>query len=86
MDGRIPYYRGRNSNLLLREAWVVLDRFQASYSWFAFDATEDLVNGEPQQCEVLFRSEGSERIQRENRECLLLEGGLPLRLLAWVEV
>ena len=38
------------------------------------DGTEDFVDG---QGEVLFRSEGSEWIWRENRECLLLEGGLP---------
>ena len=56
---------------------LILDWLRLSYLRLVLDSIENLIDGEPQQGEVLFHSEGSERIQRENREHLLLEGGLP---------
>jgi len=47
-----------------------------------FDGIEDVVDIEPRRGEVLLRSEGSEWIGGENREWLLLEGGLPPILVA----
>jgi len=43
------------------------------------DGTKDFVDREPQRDEVLFRPKGSEWIWGENREHLLLEGGLPIQ-------
>ena len=54
----------------------------ASYTQLVLDGIEDFVNGEPQWGELLFHFEGSGRIHRENRESLLVEGGIPLILIA----
>jgi len=64
------------------KCWVMMDRLRVPYTWLVFDGTKDFVDRELQRGEVLSRSEGSECIQRENRECLLLEGGLPQILIA----
>ena len=53
-----------------------------SYSRLVLDGIEDVVDGEPQRGEVLLHSEDSKWIWGENREHLLLEGGLPLILMA----
>jgi len=61
----------------------MMDRLWVPYSWLVFDGTEDFVDGEPQRDEVLLCLEGSEWIQRENWERLLLEGGLPPNSRFW---
>jgi len=63
------------------ECKVILDQLRVSYRWLVLDVTEDFVDGEAQQGEVLFHSKGSEWIRRENREHQLLEGRLPLILV-----
>ena len=65
-----------------KKCYVMMDQLRASYTWLAFDTTEDFVDGEPQWGEVLFHPEGSKWIRRENRESMLLEGGLPLILVS----
>ena len=55
----------------------LLDWFQAPYPQLVIDGIKDLIDRKSQRGEVLFRSVGSEWIRRENREHLLLEGGLP---------
>ena len=59
----------------------MLDRLHAPYPWLVIDGTEDFVYEDPQRGEVLFYSEGSKWILRENQERLLLEGRLPLILI-----
>jgi len=60
----------------------MLDRLWANFSWLVLDGIKDLIDGKPQRGEMLFHSEGSEWIHRENLECLLLESGLPPILAA----
>ena len=64
------------------ECMVILDQLWVSYWLLVLNVTEDFVDGEPQQGEVLFHSEGSEWIRGENREHQLLEGRLPPILVA----
>ena len=60
----------------------MLDLFRAFYPRLVLDGIEGIVDGESQQGEVLLCSLGSERIQIENQERLLLEGRLPIVLIA----
>ena len=60
-----------------RKYKIVLDRLPASYPLLVLDGTEDLINGEPQWGEVLFRAEGPEWTRKENQERLLLEDMFP---------
>jgi len=59
-----------------RKCRVMLDRLRAPYPWLVLENTKHFVNGEPQWDEVMFRLEGLEWTWREDRERLLLEGGL----------
>ena len=66
---------------------VVLDQLRASHPLLVLDDTEDLVEGKPQQAEVLFhclaRSGFGERI---GNTCFLKAGCPRFWLLAWVRV
>ena len=60
-----------------RKRRIVLDWSRASDPRLIFNGVEELVDGELEWSEVLYRLEGLERIRWKNRERLSLVGGLP---------
>ena len=60
---------------------IILDWLQASDPRLVLDGIKDLVDGESQRSEILFRPKGLEWAWREDRESLSLEGILPLVLI-----